>query len=95
MVRQPAAMADNDSMGDEEQKGSGKLADLGDLVKVESMVQLAFALPLGCVLGWLAGSWVDRHFHQHWIGIVGILLGAVGGFLQIYRTASRFMKRGD
>ncbi len=58
------------------------------------MIQLAIALPAGCVIGWLIGAWLDRHFHQNWIGIVGILLGAVAGFMQIFRTASRYLKRG-
>jgi F0F1-type ATP synthase assembly protein I len=66
---------------------------LGDLVKAESMIQLAIALPLGCVVGWLVGSWLDRRYHQEWIGIVGILLGAAGGFIQIFTTASRYLKR--
>ena len=67
---------------------------LGELVKAESMIQLAIALPAGCVIGWLVGSWLDRHFHQSWISIVGILLGAAEGFVQIFRTASRYIKRG-
>lgn len=64
-----------------------------ELVRAETMIQMAIALPAGCLIGWVAGGWADRHFHQHWIGIVGILLGAVGGFIQIFRTASRFLKR--
>jgi len=66
---------------------------LGDLVKAESMIQLAIALPLGCLVGWLLGSWLDRRFHQEWIGITGIILGAIGGFIQIFTTASRYLKR--
>ena len=65
---------------------------LGDLVQVESVVQLAIALPIGCLVGWFFGHWLDGKFHQSWIGIVGILLGAVGGFLQIYNTAGKYMK---
>jgi F0F1-type ATP synthase assembly protein I len=67
---------------------------LGELVKAESMIQLAIALPAGCVIGWLLGTWLDHHFHQHWIGIVGIVMGATGGFLQIFMTASRYLRRG-
>jgi ATP synthase protein I len=67
---------------------------LDELVKAESMIQLALALPAGCLIGWLAGSWADRHFHQNWIGIIGIVLGAVAGFVQIFRTASRYLKNG-
>ena len=67
---------------------------LGDLVKVESMVQLAIALPVGCLLGWLVGTALDKHFHTEWISILGTILGAAGGFIQIIRTAWVLMKRG-
>jgi ATP synthase protein I len=83
-------MADD---GAENEKGSGGKGALGDLVKAESMVQLAIALPAGCVIGWLVGAWLDRKFQQNWIAITGILLGAVGGFMQIFYTASRYLKR--
>ena len=69
-----------------------KKRGLNELVKAESMIQLALAIPAGCLLGWLFGSWLDRHFYQSWIAITGIILGAVGGFIQIFRTASRFLK---
>ena len=72
-------------------KTRGKGA-LGELVKAESMIQLAIALPAGCVIGWLVGSWADRHFHQGWMAIVGILLGALAGFVQIFRTAAKYLK---
>ena len=76
-------------MADEDRKSA-----FGELVKAESMIQLAIALPAGCVIGWLAGAWLDKHFHQNWIGITGILLGAIGGFMQIFMTASRYLRRG-
>jgi F0F1-type ATP synthase assembly protein I len=66
---------------------------LSDLVKAESMVQLALMLPAGCVIGALGGAALDKHFHTGWIAVVGILLGAAAGFIGIYRTASRAMKR--
>ena len=72
-----------------------KKGSMGDLVKAESMIQLAIALPAGCAIGWLIGEWLDRRFHQNWIGIVGIVLGAIGGFMQIFLTASRYLKRGE
>lgn len=59
------------------------------------MVQLVLALPIGCFVGWLIGAWLDRRFHQQWIEIAGILLGAAGGFIQLFRAASRYMKKGD
>jgi ATP synthase protein I len=73
--------------------GKNKSKVLGELVKAESMIQLAIALPAGCVIGWLIGAWLDKHFNQNWMGIVGILLGAAAGFMQIFLTASRYLKR--
>ncbi len=87
-------MADDGAGNNDNASGSGGKGALGDLVKAESMIQLAIALPAGCVIGWLAGEWLDHHFHQGWISVVGILLGAVAGFVQIFRTASRYIKRG-
>lgn len=81
------------AMPDEEKKNENRT--VRDIAKAESMFQLAIALPAGCVIGWLIGAWLDRHFHQNWIGIVGILLGAAGGFMQIYLTASRYLKKDD
>jgi ATP synthase protein I len=85
-------MADDGAGNGDKSAGGGGKGSLGDLVKAESMIQLAIALPAGCVIGWLAGGWLDRHFHQNWMSIVGILLGALAGFIQIFRTASRYLK---
>ena len=85
-------MADDGAGNGDKSVGGGGKGSLGDLVKAESMIQLAIALPAGCVIGWLAGGWLDRHFHQNWMSIVGILLGALAGFIQIFRTASRYLK---
>ena len=75
--------------------GKKKGGALGDLVTAESMIQLALALPAGCLIGWLLGAWLARHFHQEWMEIAGVLLGAAGGFAQIIRMSSGYLKRGD
>ena len=82
------AMADD---ADKPKKGGGVF---GSLVQAESMIQLALALPAGCVIGWFLGMLLDHHFHTDWIQVVGIIVGAVAGFVQIFTTASKFMKRG-
>ncbi|HXS14031.1 MAG TPA: AtpZ/AtpI family protein [Acidobacteriaceae bacterium] len=82
------SMADG---GDSSKKKGGML---GDLVKAETMVQLALAVPGGCLVGWLIGLGLDKHFHTEWIQIAGIVVGAIAGFLQIFRTASGYLKRG-
>jgi F0F1-type ATP synthase assembly protein I len=79
-------------MADDDQDNK-KTGPLNDLVKAESMIQLALVLPAACILGGLGGEWLDKHFHQNWIAVTGILLGAAAGFTQIYKTASRQMKR--
>jgi F0F1-type ATP synthase assembly protein I len=81
-------------MADEgrKQKGGGVF---GSLVQAESMIQLALALPAGCLIGWFIGMLLDHHFHTEWIQIVGILVGAVAGFVQIFTTASKIMKKGS
>jgi ATP synthase protein I len=76
------------------QDNKKKPGALGEVVKAESMIQLAIALPAGCLIGWLVGDWLDKHFHQGWIGVAGIILGAVAGFTQIVMTAKRFLKNG-
>lgn len=79
---------------DNKPKKGGNSGIFGSLVQAESMVQLALALPLGCLIGWFFGMLLDRHFHTDWIQVAGILLGAGAGFVQIFTTASKFMKRG-
>lgn len=68
---------------------------LKGLVQAESMIQLALAVPAGCFVGLLLGYLLDRHFHTHWIVVVGMLLGAAGGFVQIFTVALRGTKRDD
>jgi len=78
-----------------EQEPSSGTPVLGDLVKAESMIQLALVLPAACLIGGLGGAALDKHFHTGWMGVTGILLGATAGFIQIYKTASRYMKRDE
>ena len=58
------------------------------------MIQLALAVPAGCFVGLLLGSWGDHHFHTKWIVVVGMLLGAAGGFVQIFKVALQPPKGG-
>jgi ATP synthase protein I len=89
------SMAKDDNGGEKNGAGTpkGGRGTLGDLVKAESMIQVALALPAGCLIGALVGTALDKHFHTGWIVAVGIVLGAVAGFIQIFRTASQYMKR--
>lgn len=55
------------------------------LVRAERMTQIAFILPAAVLVGWLAGAGLDKWLHQHWIYLVGIILGCAAGFIQIFR----------
>jgi F0F1-type ATP synthase assembly protein I len=89
-------MADDPSIPNGE-KGSPpkKSGPLRDLVKADSMVQLALAVPAGCFVGLGIGYLLDRHFHTRWIVVAGMLLGAAGGFIQIFNYLARSTKGGD
>ena len=86
------AWCNGEAMAEESNIPPKKYSSLKEYVKAEQMVQLALAIPIGCVLGMLLGSWLDRHLHTGWIAIAGILVGAVAGFVQIFTIAARYMK---
>ncbi len=46
---------------------------------------MAFAVPAGVVAGYLIGSFADNHAGTHYWYIVGVILGAIGGLVQIVR----------
>ena len=61
---------------------------MGTLLRAEKLTQIAFILPVAVFVGWLLGALLDRWLHQHWIYLVGIILGAVAGFVQIFRLVA-------
>jgi ATP synthase protein I len=79
-------------MPDDPSKKSG---GLHGLVQAESMIQLALAIPAGCFVGLGIGYLLDRHFHTKWMVVAGMLLGAAGGFIQIFTALARMSKKGD
>lgn len=56
------------------------------LVQVSRYTQLAFVLPGATVVGWLVGSALDHWLHKTWIGVVGLIVGIVSGFVELIRT---------
>jgi ATP synthase protein I len=67
-------------------KSSSKDGPLQSLVRIESLIQLALLLPAAVVIGWAIGLALDHWLHQHWINILGLITGAVAGFIQIFRV---------
>jgi F0F1-type ATP synthase assembly protein I len=73
----------------DEQGGGGpgkKGSAVQSLVKVESLIQLGLLLPAAVVIGWAIGLALDHWLHQHWINIAGLIVGAIAGFVQIFRV---------
>jgi ATP synthase protein I len=55
------------------------------VIRAEKMMQIAFILPAAVLVGWLGGVALDKGLHTHWIYLLGIILGCVAGFIQIFR----------
>lgn len=71
---------------------------VGALVHAERLTQIAFILPAAVFVGWIAGAGLDKWLHQHWIYLVGLVLGVVAGFIQVLRLVSsegRQIDKGD
>jgi ATP synthase protein I len=66
---------------------SGMSSGVDAIVQAEKLLQIALMLPCAAVVGWLIGAWADKHFHQTWIAIAGIVFGAVSGLVYVIRMA--------
>ena len=75
--------------------GNDRKEVLRGFVRAESMVQIALAVPLSTIIGWGLGDWLDHKMHQSWISILGLVLGAVAGFVQIVRVANHANRSDD
>ncbi len=54
--------------------------------QVSRYSELAFILPSGALAGWLIGYLLDKLFHTHFLYLVFLGLGFIGGFVQLIRT---------
>jgi ATP synthase protein I len=57
------------------------------IVEAEKLLQLALMLPCAAVIGWLIGAWADKHFHQGWIAIAGVVFGSISGLVYVIQMA--------
>lgn len=61
---------------------------MATMLKAEKLTQIAFILPVAVFIGWILGAVLDKWLHQKWIYLVGIILGSVAGFIQIFRLVA-------
>jgi len=71
--------------GSDSKRSSG----IDAIVKAETGIQIALILPSSVVICWLIGAWADKHFHQSWISIAGVVFGAVSGLVYIIQYVVR------
>jgi len=51
--------------------------------------QIAFIIPAAVVMGLLLGKLLDYWFHTRWLFLVGVIIGAVAGFVDLIRMLMR------
>lgn len=59
------------------------------VMRADSIVEIALVLPLSTLVGWGLGEMLGRPWHATWPAIVGVILGAIAGFVQILRLVDR------
>ena len=72
---------------DEPAQGGFGSGLIGAWIQAEKMIQIAMVLPCAAFIGWLPGFWLDRHFHQTWMAIAGVVFGIVAGLVAAIRMA--------
>lgn len=78
-----------------EMLGLRTMGSNGDDNKLESAAvvwarysQIAFILPAAVVVGLLVGKLLDYWLHTKWLFLVGIIIGAIAGFVELIRTVT-------
>jgi hypothetical protein len=84
--RKPRGKADDAPSGDPAQGGVGG-GMMGAWVQAEKMIQIALVLPCAALICWLPGVWLDRHFHQTWMAMAGVVFGIIAGLVAAVRMA--------
>jgi F0F1-type ATP synthase assembly protein I len=78
-------------MPDKEQP-SDEQKQIGTLARYS---EIGFIIPAAVLLGFFLGKLLDYWLHTKWIYIVGLIFGAVVGFVQMIRMATSSLKDGQ
>jgi F0F1-type ATP synthase assembly protein I len=80
-------MPDREQKPEPEKSSISRSESMKLLIKAERLTQIAFVMPAAVLVGWGIGALLDMWLHQHWIYIVGLVLGAAGGLTEAVRQA--------
>ena len=56
---------------------------------------LALLLPLSTFVGYAIGYYLDKLFHTKWLQILFLILGSVGGFIELIRQVMKDTRDDD
>jgi F0F1-type ATP synthase assembly protein I len=62
------------------------------MVNVARYSEIAFIIPACVIVGYFFGKVGDEYLHTTWLYLVGLVFGAVVGFVQMIRMASSAFK---
>lgn len=69
--------------------------DKSAVQKAAEYSSLALVLPVSTFTGYLIGYWLDGRFGTTWLRILLLILGTIGGFIQLIRQIMRDSRDGD
>lgn len=70
-------------------KAPDKDADKSGMATVGRYLSVGIMLPVSSMVGYGIGYELDQHLGTHWLAIALMLLGTVGGFIQLIREITR------
>jgi ATP synthase protein I len=82
-----ARSSNPDSDNSEDSKGGAS-----SLASLARYSEIGFIIPAAVILGFFLGKLADYWLHTHWLFIVGLIFGAIVGFVQMIRMATGSMK---
>jgi len=85
LVCYPLFVAKSQNQQDEDQQNREQ--DPNSIASVARYSEIGFIIPAAVLLGFLIGKLLDYWLGTHWIYIVGLIFGAVVGFVEMIRMA--------
>jgi F0F1-type ATP synthase assembly protein I len=65
------------------------------IARAAEYTSLALVLPASTFVGYLIGHWLDGKFGTQWLSILFLILGSVGGFIELIRQIMRDSRDDD